>query len=172
MKVLSRLKAVFPAIFLVAVVYYIDTWIFGLPVIGITAWKGGWTAFAILAPLYFLIDYALGRMTLKLVIEEKEAQEYGLVMKFVRKWFNSLRDTIPSIEKRLSARNRMVLRAGGFTVASYFGTAFLTIPAMYMLGQRKYLRILTAVSAAIYSITFVAQFVFGTSIVMWAINRL
>jgi hypothetical protein len=167
---LRRLKAALPVIFMMTAVYSLDNWVFGLPVVGVTAWHGGWTAFAILTPLYFIVDYALGRMTLRLVVEEKEAQHYGLPMRLVRRWFNSLREAIPAIENRLSGRKRLWLRVTGFTVASYFGTAFLTVPAMYILGQRRFLRLLTAASAAIYAVSFVAQYTVGTSIVLWLIN--
>lgn len=167
---LRRLKAALPVIFMMTAVYSFDNWVFGLPVVGVTAWRGGWTAFAILTPLYFIVDYVLGRMTLRVVVEEKEAQYYGLTMRLVRRWFYSLRDAIPAIENRLSGRKRLLLRVIGFTVASYFGTAFLTMPAMYMLGQRRFLRLLTVASAVIYAVSFVAQYTLGASIALWLIG--
>ena len=167
-----RLKLVLPAISLMAIVYYADSLLLGAPIIVLTTWLGGFDTFVILTPAYFVLDYALGRLTLRLVVEEADAKSYGPLMRSVRRWFNSFRGVTPLIEKRLSSRNRLRLRVTGFAIASYFGTAFLTIPVMYLLGQRRFLRILTAISAAIYAVTFVAQYTVGTSVVIEAIKHL
>lgn len=167
-----KIKLAFPAVSLMALVYYADNLILGAPIVALTVWLGGLTAFLILTPIYFAFDYMLGRLTLRIVIEEKEAKDYGRLMRFIRRWFNSFRDAMPTIEKRLSSKNKLRLRAVGYVVASYFGTAFLTMPVMYLLGQRRFLRTLTAISAAIYALTFVAQYALGTSIVLEVIKRL
>ena len=166
-----KFRRALPAIFLMAVVYYADSWVLALPIIGVTAWLGGFTALTLI-PLYLAFDYMLGRLTLRLVVEEKKVKDYGLLMRFMRRWFNSFRDAIPKLEKQLSSRSKLYLRVVGFAFASYYGGAFVTTPVMYSLGQRRFLRILSAVSAAIYAVTFVVQVALGTSVVLWVIHHL
>jgi len=70
-----------------ALVYYADNLILGAPIVALTVWLGGLTAFLILTPVYFAFDYMLGRLTLRIVIEEEEAKNYGRLMRFIRRWF-------------------------------------------------------------------------------------
>src|ERR1035437_7005008 len=98
-----------------AVVYYADSWVLALPIIGVTAWLGGFTALTLI-PLYLAFDYMLGRLTLRLVVEEKKVKDYGLLMRFMRRWFNSFRDAIPKLEKQLSSRSKLYLRVVGFAL--------------------------------------------------------
>lgn len=142
-----------------AAVYYLDYLIFAPPIIAVTAWLGPWAAFALLAPLYFILDYLLGTITLSIVRKNKRKnyQSSGLLLRLINRWFDVYRDMVPAIEKRLSPNAGLWMRSLGFVFASYWGTAFLTMPAMYLLGQRKYLKLLTAASAGIYAITFVGQ---------------
>jgi hypothetical protein len=152
-----KLKLALPALGLMAVVYYADYLVFAPPIILLTAWLGAWPAFIILTPLYFIFDYVLGSISLRFVQTDKKTKPRGPILKLIYRWFAIYKDLIPKLKDRLSARAGLLIRIVGFVFASYWGTAFLTMPAMYLLGQRRHLKILTAASAAIYAVTFVGQ---------------
>lgn len=174
-----------PAVLLTAGLYYADTIIFAAPIVTLSLWLGPWPAFLICVPLYFLFDYGLGRLSLAIVsgtLQVKKMKKKGPVSRFLAKpvgwiqtWFESLEQSVPGkqIRKRLSAtRGGRIARYASFVIASYFGTAFVTIPMIYLLGQRKYLRLLTSFSAAIYALTFVAPYALGTFLMLSLIKFL
>ena len=167
---LRKLTLALPAALLAVSLYYADTLLFAAPIVAVSLWLGAWPAFLIFAPVYFLFDYALGRLALALVsgtLRPDDLSEHGWVGRaaativgWIQSWFRNLQDSAlgAQIQGRLSSsRGGRTVRYLGFVVASYFGTAFLTIPGIYLLGQRHYLRILTAFSAAVYALTFVGQ---------------
>src|SRR3989344_8237188 len=162
---LSKIKIAAPAAILMAVVYYLDYLVFAPPIVAMTAWLGPGTAFVILTPFYLAFDYMLGSMTLTIVRKDKPRAKYvgwlgkifKMLWKAIDRWFGVYKDIVPSIQKHLSLRAGLIIRSIGFIFASYWGTAFLTMPSMYLLGQRKHLRLLTALSALIYAVTFVGQ---------------
>ena len=173
-----------PAVLLTAGLYYADTIIFAAPIVALSVWLGSWPAFLICLPLYFLFDYGLGRLSLaivsgRLTVNQMKKQGFtGRLLShpvaWAQKWFRSLQDSVlgRKIQERLSStRGGRFARYVSFIVASYFGTAFITIPMIYLLGQREYLRLLTAFSAAVYAITFVTPYALGTflliSLIRW-----
>jgi len=168
-----------PAAALTAGLYYADTIIFAAPIVALGIWLGPWPAFLICIPLYFLFDYALGRLALAIVsgqLKPKKVRHQGGVLGilatplgWIQSWFRRLEQSTlgTQIQKRLSStQGGRAARYASFVVASYFGTAFITIPMIYLLGQRKYLRLLTAFSAIIYAVTFVTPYALGTFLVL------
>ncbi len=174
-----------PAVLLTAGLYYADTIIFAAPIVALSVWLGPWPAFLICIPLYFLLDYGLGRLSLAIVsgaIQVKKLRKKGFLGRtlanpvgWVQAWFQNLQQSVlgKQIQKRLSAtRSGRFARYTSFVIASYFGTAFVTIPMIYLLGQRKYLRLLTAFSAAVYALTFVTPYALGTFLMLSLIKYL
>lgn len=172
---LRKLTLALPAALLAAALYYADTIVFAAPIVAVTLWLGAWLAFLIFVPIYFLFDYGLGRLALAMVsgrLKAEDLKAYGSagkisvkVLGWIQAWFRSLEQSPlgTQIRNRLSSSRRgRAVRYSGFVVASYFGTAFLTIPAIYLLGQRRHLRLLTAFSAAVYALTFVGQYAGAT----------
>lgn len=156
----NKIRLVAPAAILAAVVYYLDYLVFAPPIIAMTVWLGPWAAFIILTPFYLVFDYFLGTITLRIVQKDRPIKYNGFLrtlLRLIDRWFGVYKNILPNIEKRLSAKTGLIIRSFGFVFASYWGTAFLTMPAMYLLGQRRHLHLLTFLSASIYAVTFVAQ---------------
>lgn len=174
---LRKLTLALPAAILAAGLYYADTIVFAAPIVAVSLWLGSWTAFVVFVPIYFLFDYALGRLALALItgkLRPDDFRRYGWpgraparAAAWIQAWFWSLHESPlgAQIRNRLSSsRGGRSVRYAGFVVASYFGTAFLTIPGVYLLGQRRHLRLLTAFSAVVYALTFVGQYAGATFI--------
>ena len=159
---MRKLTLALPAIPMAVVLYLADEYFFGAIVIAVTALIGLWSI-PLLVPFFFAFDYFLGRLTLGIVVRRKEGTSVpwtgvrGWIMRGVQKWFDAVADAMPMVKRKLSPEAAKWARIIGFVFASYFGTAFMTMPAMYLLGQRRYLRLLTAASAAIYAVTFVSK---------------
>ncbi len=172
---LRKLKLALPAISLMAVLYYADEFAFAPPIIAVTAWLGMW-GLIFLIPAYWLFDYLLGSLALGIVIRRSEGIAVnrpgvlGWLLRGLQRWFNSFASAMPAVNRKLSPEGARRVRVVGFVFASYFGTAFLTMPAMYLLGQRKYLRVLTAASAAIYAVTYVGKYALGTFVVIFLVK--
>ena len=170
-----------PAVILLAVLYYTDEIIFGAPVVATVAWIGTLAAFAIFVPIYLVFDYFIGITMLRivngeLVVKDVKNPILRKITQWIQKWFAGLEDSsfAEKIQKTLSTKKGRHIRYGGFIIASYFGSAFITIPTMYLLGQRKYLRLLALFSATIYAVTFVGKYALGTyillSVVKWLVG--
>lgn len=131
--------------------FIFDELLFGAPVLAVTKWIGAWPAFLALVPIYFAFDFMLGTLTLEGV---KRWQASGRQNKWSKK-FSETRDTnVGKFSYWLVVSGGTV----GFIVCSFLGTALLTMPIIYLLGRRQNLRVLTALSAAIYALTFVGQY--------------
>src|SRR3990172_2151692 len=104
-----------PAAALTAGLYYADTIIFAAPIVALSVWLGPWPAFLICIPLYFLFDYALGRLALAIVsgqLSAKKLRKGGAVKRILatpvswtQSWFRSLEQSVlgTQIRKRLSS---------------------------------------------------------------------
>jgi len=131
--------------------FVFDEVIFGTPVLAMAKWLGPWTAFFVLLPIYFIFDYMLGTLALNGVKRCKSSGRQN-------KWSKKFSDTRGSNVGKFSYWLMTAGGSAGFVACSYMGTAFLTMPIVYLLGRRRHLRQLTAISAAIYAITFVGQY--------------
>lgn len=167
----GAIKKMAPATAILALLYYSDEIIFGLPIVATTAIIGALPAFIIFSVLYFLFDYWLGMVMLKivrgdLVIKNIKNPVLRKITSWIKSWFDSIEQSglVAKLKNKLSTKKGNHVRYSGFILVSYFGSAFITIPVMYVLGQRKHLRLLTAISASIYALTFVAKWALGTFI--------
>lgn len=130
--------------------FILDELLFGIPIIAFTKITTPAWAFIVMVPIYFLFDFFLGTATLNGVRRWKGTGQQN-------KWSHKFSETQHTKLGRFA--RSLVVSGGalGFVVCSWLGTAFLTMPLVYLLGQRKHLQDLTALSALIYSLTFVGQ---------------
>lgn len=170
-KRLRFLAKLSPAALFVVFLYYADEIIFATPVVAVAAWLGAWPAFLIFMPAYFLFDLFLGTLMLRIISNQLEVEEiknpvFRKVLGWVYNWFKSIEESEfgEKLKKTLSNKAGGHVRFVSFLVVSYLGSAFITTPFMYLLGQRKKLKLITFLSALIYAVTFVGKYALGTFI--------
>ena len=131
-------------------VYAWDDMIFAVPVAAATAWFGPWTAFLVLSVVYAGGSYLLAMLVVRAYRHRADRQS-GRLMRVLGQ----------QSEKSHGLAARRVLTAGryvGFVLSSVFAGGILTTYFLRRAGRTHNLKMLAAVSCAIFGVSFVGWY--------------
>ena len=131
-------------------IYVWDDVIFAAPILAVVSWLGPWTAFVVLSVVYAIASFGLAMLAVR-AYERRQSHKPSRLAE----WLDRER------EKSHGRVAQRVLTAGkhvGFVLSSIFAGGILTTYFLRYAGKTEGLKKRSAISCAIFGVTFVGMY--------------